>query len=71
VKIVDKYTEIIELNYEILHEFIDKIMVFEVDKASKTHKIEIFYNFIGVASMATPVKNVGNIKTLEYGDYDC
>jgi hypothetical protein len=71
VKIVDKYTEITELNYEILHEFIDKIMVFEVDKANKTRRIEIFYNFIGVASMATPVKNVGNVKTLGCGDCNC
>jgi predicted ribosome quality control (RQC) complex YloA/Tae2 family protein len=68
VKIVDKYTEITELNYEILHEFIDKIMVFEIEKATKTRKIEIFYNFIGVASMATPVKNIGNVKTLGIGN---
>jgi hypothetical protein len=59
------------LNYEILHEFIDKIMVFEVDKTTKTRKIEIFYNFIGVASMATPVKNIDSVKTLECGDYNC
>jgi hypothetical protein len=65
IKIVDKYTEITELNYEILHEFIDKIIVFEVDKENKTRKIEIFYNFIGVASIATPVKNVDTSKRLE------
>jgi hypothetical protein len=65
VKIVDKYTEITELNYEIFHEFIDKIMIFEVDKANKTRRIEIFYNFTGVSSMATPVKNIDTSKRLD------
>jgi hypothetical protein len=47
VKIVDKYTEITELNYEILHELISRINVFEVDPETKTRKIEIIFNFIG------------------------
>jgi DNA invertase Pin-like site-specific DNA recombinase len=56
IKIVDKYTEITELNYEILHEFIDRVNIFETDKETKTRKIEIIYNFIGAVNPTAPVK---------------
>jgi hypothetical protein len=62
IKIVDKYTEITELNYEILHEFIDKVNIFETDKETKTRKIEIIYNFIGAVNPTAPVKNVSKSK---------
>jgi succinate dehydrogenase flavin-adding protein (antitoxin of CptAB toxin-antitoxin module) len=58
IKIVDKYTEITELNYEVLHEFINRINIFETDKETKTRKIEIIYNFIGAVTPTAPVKNV-------------
>jgi translation initiation factor IF-3 len=58
IKIVGKYTEITELNYEVLHEFINRINIFETDKETKTRKIEIIYNFIGAVTPTTPVKNV-------------
>jgi hypothetical protein len=64
IKIVDKYTEITELNYEILHEFIDKINIFEVDKNNKTRKIEIIYNFIGAVNPTAPVKNISKSQRL-------
>jgi hypothetical protein len=62
IKIVDKYTEITELNYEILHEFIDRINIFETDKETKTRKIEIIYNFIGAVNPTAPIKNVSKSK---------
>lgn len=47
VALVRKYTEINELNYEILHEFIDRILIHETDKTNNTREIEIFYSFVG------------------------
>ena len=37
--------QIKELTYEILHEFIDRILIYETDKTTGNRKIEIFYNF--------------------------
>jgi hypothetical protein len=62
IKIVDKYTEITELNYKILHEFIDKIKIFGTDKETKIRKIEIIYNFIGAVTPTAPIKNVSKSK---------
>ena len=47
---VKKYTEIPELTSEIVHEFIDRIIVHEADKSSgkRIQEIEIIYNHIGV-----------------------
>jgi len=47
VKIVEKYESIDELNFELLHEFIDKIFISEVDKAICTREIEILYSYVG------------------------
>ncbi|MCR5237383.1 MAG: recombinase family protein [Lachnospiraceae bacterium] len=47
LKVVDKYTDITELTYDLLRDFIDKIYIYEKDKVNKTRKIEIFYNFVG------------------------
>ena len=47
LKIVDKYTDITELTYDLLRDFIDKIYIYEKDKVNKTRRIEIFYNFVG------------------------
>ena len=43
VQIVRKYTDVQELSYEIVHEFIDRILVYELD----TRKVEIYYSFVG------------------------
>jgi hypothetical protein len=59
---VDKYSEISELDYEILHEFIDRVNIFETDKETKTRKIEIIYNFIGAVTPTAPIKNVSKTK---------
>lgn len=47
LKIVDKYTDITELTYDLLRDFIDKIYIYEKDKVNKTRRIGIFYNFVG------------------------
>ena len=49
LKIVKKYTEPTELTPDILHEFVDKIVVHEADKSSghRVQRIDVHYNFIG------------------------
>ena len=47
VALVRRYTEISELTYENVHEFIDRILIYELDKNTNTRKIEIFYSFVG------------------------
>jgi hypothetical protein len=47
VKIVKKYENINELDFELLHEFIDKIFISEVDKTICTREIEILYSYVG------------------------
>ena len=59
VALVRKYTEIKELNYEILHEFIDRILIHEMDRETHTREIEIFYTFLGkIDTGEEPVENV-------------
>ena len=38
VQIVHKYTDMQERTYEIVHEFIDRILIYEVDKGTNTRK---------------------------------
>jgi len=47
VHLVKKYTDINELSYDLLREFIDKIVVHEKDKVNKTMRVDIYYRFIG------------------------
>ena len=49
LKIVKKYTEPTELTPQLLHEFVDKIIVHEADKSSghRVQRIDVHYNFIG------------------------
>lgn len=49
LKIVKKYTEPTELTPQLLHEFVEKIVVHEADKSSghRLQRIDIHYNFIG------------------------
>lgn len=51
--LVKKYTEITELDAEIIREFIDKIIVFKAEKVDgrRTQRIQIFYNCIGVIDL--------------------
>ncbi len=49
LNIVKRYTQITELTTEILHEFIDKILVYAPDKSSgrRVVRVNIYYNFVG------------------------
>ena len=49
LKIVKRYTEPTELTPQLLHEFVDKIVVHEADKSSghRIQRIDVHYNFIG------------------------
>jgi hypothetical protein len=51
--LVKKYTEITELDAEIIREFIDKIIVFKAEKIDgrRTQRIQIFYNCIGAIDL--------------------
>jgi DNA invertase Pin-like site-specific DNA recombinase len=53
VKVVNRYTDIGELTYENVHEFIDRIVIHATDLKTKTRKLEIFYNFVGKINIAT------------------
>ena len=63
VRLVGKYSDIQELDYEVLHEFIDSILIHDLDREAKTRKIEIFYSFVGrVNSGDKPVEDVSRIR---------
>jgi len=47
VRIVERYEGVDELSFELLHEFIDKIFISEVDKSICTREIEILYSYVG------------------------
>lgn len=53
IKIVRKYTKIIQLTPEILHEFIDKVIIHAPDKSSgeRIQKVEIIYNCVGTINI--------------------
>jgi len=55
--LVKKYTEITELDAEIIREFIDKIIVFKAEKVDghRTQRIQIYYNCIGAVEL--PIKD--------------
>lgn len=46
VQIVRKYTDVQQWTYEIVHEFIDCILAYELEKNTNTRKIEIYYSFV-------------------------
>lgn len=48
IQLVGKYSDIKELTYEIVHEFIDRILIHELDRETYTRKVEIHYSFVGL-----------------------
>lgn len=47
IQVVGRYTDIQELTYENVHEFIDRILIHELDLETGVREIEIFYSFGG------------------------
>jgi len=65
IQLVKHHTEIKELTYENVHEFIDRILVYELDKATNTRKIEIFYNFVGkIENTKEPIKSTSYFRQI-------
>ena len=55
IPLIQKYTDIQELNAYILNELIERIVVHEKvidENGNKTQKVEIYYKFVGIAGMA-------------------
>lgn len=57
LKCVRKYTEPCELTPDILHELVEKIIVYAPDKSSghRTQQIDIYYNFVGKIPLSQEV----------------
>lgn len=70
MKLVNKYSDITELNAEIIRTFVEKIIVYEAEKNDgvKTQKMKIVYNCVGTVSVLNtdnePVKT-DKTKTIE------
>lgn len=65
IQLVKRHTEITELTYENVHEFIDRILIYELDKETNTRKIEIFYNFVGkIGNTKEPIKNTSYFRQI-------
>lgn len=60
--VVKKYTDLTELTTEILHEFVDRIIVHAPDKSSgrRLQEIEIIYNHIGEFDRSKVALRKGN-----------
>lgn len=44
-EILSKYKNVEKLDYELLHELIDKICIGKLDKETKTREIEVYWKF--------------------------
>ena len=65
IALVRRYTAIDELTYENIHEFIDRILIHELDKETNTRKIEIFYSFVGkVDSGEKPTESISYFRQI-------
>lgn len=63
IQLVGKYSDIQELNYEIAHEFIDRVLIYEINREAKTRKIDIFYSFVGkIKSGEMPTEDVTRLR---------
>ena len=53
MKLVNKYSDITELNAEIIRTFVEKIIVYEAEKIDgvKTQRVKIVYNCVGTVSV--------------------
>lgn len=63
VRLVGKYSDIKALTYEVLHEFIDRILIHDLDREAGTRKIEIYYSFVGrVDSGEEAMANISRLR---------
>ena len=63
IQLVERYSSIQELNYENVHDFIDRILIHELDREAGTRKIEILYSFVGsVDSGEQPTSCTGRVR---------
>lgn len=64
IKIVRKYSDVKKLTHEILHEFIDKIVVHHRKQiyGQTVQRVEIYYKMIGKA----PVPHMSKVETEKY-----
>lgn len=60
IAVVKKYTDMRELDATLLREFIDRIEVSQVDRATKRQSITIVYNFIGVFDFSRAIEEARN-----------
>jgi DNA invertase Pin-like site-specific DNA recombinase len=59
IKIIRQYSDIQELTYENVHEFIDRILIHEPDYETETRKVEIFYSYVNqIDSGSEPTENI-------------
>ena len=67
ISIVKKYTDFTELTAPMLHEFVEKILVHEMDKSSgvRIQKIEVYLNFIGNFDVPPPDPTPEEIAEME------
>lgn len=67
MKLVHKYSDITELNAEILHSFIEKIIVYEAEEVDgeKRQKIKIIYNCVGAVHIEKPLNIPVKTKIVE------
>lgn len=66
IRLVDKYTDITELNAEIIRTFIEKIIVYEAEKTEdgKTQRIKIIYNCVGAVTIPKTLTVQARTKTV-------
>ena len=72
--LVKRYTDFSELTAPMLHEFVEKVIVYEADKSSgkRKQKVEIFLNYIGqfdALEDAEPDAESGEEKRVMWRDY--
>lgn len=67
IKLVNKYTEITEIDSEILRTFIEKILVYEAEEVNgeKTQKVKIIYNCIGAVNTPNVISRPVKTKIIE------
>ena len=66
-KLLNKYTDITEIDAEIIRTFIEKVIVYEAVQVDnvKTQKVKIIYNCVGAVSIPSEITVQARTKTVE------